>query len=253
MCMLEQFKKFKKYKEYISWEFENKFALLSSVIVCIVGFWANIYEDFNQFVPVLNDLAIAIIGAYIGSLALIFSGVVFLGGLLNGYFEKKLISYSDDKEVVERLYVGYLFLAFNILCMIVLTIILMILAQSNLEKAPIILFEIVYVIYVYLTMFILAYFVALIRNTINLLIIARNIRNTKNLFERANEVRIDMIFQYMYNRSSPEETKKLLKDYICHYIDTLEDAPEMKDELRIYFSQYYGFDLNEVNKKNNDH
>lgn len=75
--MLEQFKKFKKYKEYISKEFENKFALLSSVILCIVGALAGIYDDFDQFVPVLNDLNIAIIGAYIGSLALIFSGVVF--------------------------------------------------------------------------------------------------------------------------------------------------------------------------------
>lgn len=174
-----------------------------------------------------------------------------MGGLLNGHFEKKLISYSDDKDVVERLYVSYLFLAFNILCMIVSTIVLILLTQSNLEKPPIVLFWIIYFLYIYITLFIMAYFVALIRNTISLLIIARNIRNTKNLFERANEVRIDMIFQYMYNKSSPEETKKLLKDYINHYIDTLEDTPEVKDELRIYFSKYYGFDTNEVGKKNN--
>lgn len=239
--MLEQFNKFKKYKEYFSWEFENKFALLFSIIVLIICGIVNLYEDINQFVTTINDFGIALIGAYVGSLALIFSGVVFLGGLLNGHFERKLIKYSEDKDVTEKLYVSYLFLAFNILCMIVLTIVLILFIQSNLVKPPLFIFEITIFVYCYLTFFIMAYFVAIIRNTVDLLIISKNNDYQKSFYERANEVRVDMILQFLYKEATPEETKKYLSNYIKHYIDTLEDSEDMKNKLFAYFSEYYSF------------
>lgn len=247
--MLEQFKKFKKYKEYFSWEFENKFALISSIVILIIGWLVDIYGDINQFVSVLNDLGIALIGAYVGSLALIFSGVVFLGGLLNGRFEKKLIKYSDDEDVTEKLYVSYLFLAFNLLCMIVITIVLILLVQSNLEKPMLLIFEVLFFVYIYLTFFVLAYFVAIIRNTVDLLIISRNADCKKSFYERANEVRVDMILQFLYSKATPEETKKHLANNYTHYIEQLDDSDDMKQELYDYFSVYYSFTDSDSTKR----
>lgn len=242
--MLEQLKKYGKYKEYFAWEFENKVAFITSCMIIIIGILVRFYEDFNQFVPVINDLCIALIGAYVGSLALIFSGVIFLGSLLNNRFEKKLIKYSEDEKIVEKLYASYLFLAFNILVMIIFTILVIITSNSNISITIFIIFWGIVFLYSYLSFFILAYFVAIIRNTVDLILISRNSVKSKSFYERANEVRIDMMFQYLYRAGTPEETKKQMKDYFTHYIDTLEDSDELKDELMKYFSHYYYLDKN---------
>ena len=240
--MFKQFRDFKKYKEYISWEFENKFAFWATCIMIIVGLFVKLYDNLNLFIIFINDICVALIGAYVGSLALIFSGVVFLGGLLNGRFEKELIKYAEDDKATEKLYLSYLFLAFNILCMIVVTIICLLFIHSNLAEPPFVAFEAIFFVYCYFSFFILAYFVAILRNTVDLILISRNVENAKGFYERANEVRVDMIFQYLYSKTSPEETKKLLKDYITHYIEVLDDSEEMKNELKKYFSEYYSFE-----------
>ena len=74
--------------------------------------------------------------------------------------------------------------------------------------------------------------------------ISRNSVKSKSFYERANEVRIDMMFQYLYRAGTQEETKKQMKDYFTHYIDALEDSDELKDELMKYFSHYYYLDKN---------
>ena len=240
--MLKRFKKFDKFKEYISFDFENRFAIIATAIMLILCAIVRFYSNYESYGNIINDLCIALIGAYIGSLALIFSGIVFLADLLTNRFEKMLIKYSEKEDAAERLYFSYLFLAFNLLCLIVGTVAILLFSNSNLAKPPIVAFELVFFVYLYFTFFVLAYFVALIRNTIDLILTARNIKNMKNIYERANEIRIDIILGHIYARCSAEETKASLKKCITDYVNALEDSDEVKKDLLSYFSKYYDFD-----------
>ncbi len=237
--MIKNFIKYGKFREYFSLQFENKFAFISMILILAVFCKVNFYSDFERYQMLLNDLCIALIGAYIGSLALIFSGVVFLGSLLSNEFEKDLIRYTGDPEVAIRLYISYLFLAFNILCTLVVTFIVLIFMNSNLPKPSIVIFFGLIGLYIYLSFFVMAYLVALIRNTVDLIRIEDDKEDTKSFYDRVNEIRIDMIFQYLYSHENPDDIKKDLKSYFTHYISLLDCPVEEKKKYEEYFAKYY--------------
>lgn len=239
--MITQFKKYKKFKEVFSWQFENKFAMVVSIIVLVASMLLDLHNNFNSYIEVINNLSIALIGGYIGTLALIFSGVVFWCSLFNKRFENKLISYTGDAEVVDKLYVSYIFLAFNILCMLVCSVVLLIVINSNNDIVEKIIFYIVEYIYIYWAFYIWGYLVALIKNAVDLIRVQTDIENGKSFYEKANEIRIDMILTYMYRKDTEEQIKTDLGNYLKHSVELLECSEEEKGRLLDYFKQYYDF------------
>lgn len=237
--MITQFRKYKKFNEVFSWQFENKFAMVVSIIVLVFSMLFDMYNNFNDYIEVINNLSIALIGGYIGALALIFSGVVFWCSLFNKRFENKLISYTGDAEVVDKLYVSYIFLAFNILCMLVCSVVLLIAINSRNDIVEEIIFYIVEFIYIYWTFYIWGYLVALIKNAVDLIRVQTDIENGKTFYEKANEIRIDMIFEYLYMKDTEEQIKVDFRNYLKHYVELLECSEEEKGRFLTYFKQYY--------------
>lgn len=83
--MIKKFWEYGKFKEYFAWAFENIFALIGTVLLVIATYYLKIYEDLQNYISILDSTFGVIIGALIGTLALIFSGIVFWGSL----FDKK--------------------------------------------------------------------------------------------------------------------------------------------------------------------
>ena len=70
--MIKKFWKYGKFKEYFAWAFENIFALIGTVLLVIATYYLKIYEDLQNYISILDSTFGVIIGALIGTLALIF-------------------------------------------------------------------------------------------------------------------------------------------------------------------------------------
>lgn len=243
--MIRKFIQYKKFRELFSWDFENRFALLGTVILLFATYFFRIYDDFENYIEMINSLLGVIIGALIGALALIFSGIVFWGSLFDKKFSESLIKYTGDEMVVDRLYTSYLFLNFNILGNIILSLVLMFAINSTIDKVYFILFFIIEAVYVYWFLFILGYIVSIMRRGIELIQLRDESKangNRKTLFETANELRIDIILEVLYRDMPVEEMNKNLMTIINNRIDLMEKTKEEKDKLREYLEEFYSIE-----------
>lgn len=247
--MIKKFWKYGKFKEYFAWAFENIFALIGTVLLVIATYYLKIYEDLQNYISILDSTFGVIIGALIGTLALIFSGIVFWGSLFDKKFRKKIIEYTEDEKTVDKLYISYLFLACNILGNIVFTVLLILVLNSSREKVGQIFFVIIEIVYVYWLLFILGYFVAIMKNGIKLIWLRdgaeENEKDKKSLYESANELRIDVLFELLCRNMTAEETHDTLMNILNNRIKLLDKPEEEKRNLAKYLENYYKLEKNE--------
>lgn len=247
--MIKKFWKYGKFKEYFAWAFENIFALIGTVLLVIATYYLKIYEDLQNYISILDSTFGVIIGALIGTLALIFSGIVFWGSLFDKKFRKKIIEYTEDEKTVDKLYISYLFLACNILGNIVFTVLLILVLNSSREKVGQIFFVIIEIVYVYWLLFILGYFVAIMKNGIKLIWLRdgaeENEKDKKSLYESANELRIDVLFELLCRNMTAEETHDTLMNILNNRIELLDKPEEEKRKLAKYLENYYKLEKNE--------
>ena len=233
--MIKKFWEYGKFKEYFAWAFENIFALIGTVLLVIATYYLKIYEDLQNYISILDSTFGVIIGALIGTLALIFSGIVFWGSLFDKKFRKKIIEYTEDEKTVDKLYISYLFLACNILGNIVFTVLLILVLNSSREKVGQIFFVIIEIVYVYWLLFILGYFVAIMKNGIKLIWLRdgaeENEKDKKSLYESANELRIDVLFELLCRNMTAEETHDTLMNILNNSIKLLDKPEEEKRKL----------------------
>ena len=236
--MIKKFWEYGKFKEYFAWAFENIFALIGTVLLVIATYYLKIYEDLQNYISILDSTFGVIIGALIGTLALIFSGIVFWGSLFDKKFRKKIIEYTEDEKTVDKLYISYLFLACNILGNIVFTVLLILVLNSSREKVGQIFFVIIEIVYVYWLLFILGYFVAIMKNGIKLIWLRdgaeENEKDKKSLYESANELRIDVLFELLCRNMTAEETHDTLMNILNNRIKLLDKPEEEKRKLAKY-------------------
>lgn len=234
--MIKKFWEYGKFKEYFVWAFENRFALIGTVLLVIATYYLKIYEDLQNYISILDSTFGVIIGALIGTLALIFSGIVFWGSLFDKKFRKKIIEYTEDEKTVDKLYISYLFLACNILGNIVFTVLLILALNSSREKVGQIFFVIIEIVYVYWLLFILGYFVAIMKNGIKLIWLRdgaeENEKDKKSLYESANELRIDVLFELLCRNMTAEETHDTLMNILNNRIKLLDKPEEEKESWR---------------------
>lgn len=247
--MIKKFWEYGKFKEYFVWAFENRFALIGTVLLVIATYYLKIYEDLQNYISILDSTFGVIIGALIGTLALIFSGIVFWGSLFDKKFRKKIIEYTEDEKTVDKLYISYLFLACNILGNIVFTVLLILVLNSSREKVGQIFFVIIEIVYVYWLLFILGYFVAIMKNGIKLIWLRdgaeENEKDKKSLYESANELRIDVLFELLCRNMTAEETHDTLMNILNNRIKLLDKPEEEKRKLAKYLENYYKLEKNE--------
>ena len=247
--MIKKFWEYGKFKEYFAWTFENIFALIGTVLLVIATYYLKIYEDLQNYISILDSTFGVIIGALIGTLALIFSGIVFWGSLFDKKFRKKIIEYTEDEKTVDKLYISYLFLACNILGNIVFTVLLILVLNSSREKVGQIFFVIIEIVYVYWLLFILGYFVAIMKNGIKLIWLRdgaeENEKDKKSLYESANELRIDVLFELLCRNMTAEETHDTLMNILNNRIKLLDKPEEEKRKLAKYLENYYKLEKNE--------
>ena len=247
--MIKKFWEYGKFKEYFAWAFENIFALIGTVLLVIATYYLKIYEDLQNYISILDSTFGVIIGALIGTLALIFSGIVFWGSLFDKKFRKKIIEYTEDEKTVDKLYISYLFLACNILGNIVFTVLLILVLNSSREKVGQIFFVIIEIVYVYWLLFILGYFVAIMKNGIKLIWLRdgaeENEKDKKSLYESANELRIDVLFEILCRNMTAEETHDTLMNILNNRIKLLDKPEEEKRKLAKYLENYYKLEKNE--------
>ena len=247
--MIKKFWEYGKFKEYFVWAFENRFALIGTVLLVIATYYLKIYEDLQNYISILDSTFGVIIGALIGTLALIFSGIVFWGSLFDKKFRKKIIEYTEDEKTVDKLYISYLFLACNILGNIVFTVLLILALNSSREKVGQIFFVIIEIVYVYWLLFILGYFVAIMKNGIKLIWLRdgaeENEKDKKSLYESANELRIDVLFELLCRNMTAEETHDTLMNILNNRIKLLDKPEEEKRKLAKYCINYYKLEKNE--------
>jgi len=247
--VIKKFWEYGKFKEYFVWAFENRFALIGTVLLVIATYYLKIYEDLQNYISILDSTFGVIIGALIGTLALIFSGIVFWGSLFDKKFRKKIIEYTEDEKTVDKLYISYLFLACNILGNIVFTVLLILALNSSREKVGQIFFVIIEIVYVYWLLFILGYFVAIMKNGIKLIWLRdgaeENEKDKKSLYESANELRIDVLFELLCRNMTAEETHDTLMNILNNRIKLLDKPEEEKRKLAKYLENYYKLEKNE--------
>lgn len=247
--MIKKFWEYGKFKEYFAWAFENIFVLIGTVLLVIATYYLKIYEDLQNYISILDSTFGVIIGALIGTLALIFSGIVFWGSLFDKKFRKKIIEYTEDEKTVDKLYISYLFLACNILGNIVFTVLLILVLNSSREKVGQIFFVIIEIVYVYWLLFILGYFVAIMKNGIKLIWLRdgaeENEKDKKSLYESANELRIDVLFELLCRNMTAEETHDTLMNILNNRIKLLDKPEEEKRKLAKYLENYYKLEKNE--------
>lgn len=237
--MIAKFKQFKRFRSLLGIEFENKFAYIGSAIIVLCSIWGEVYQNLNQYIDVLNSISNMLMGAYIGTLALIFSGVVFGSGLFTKKFEEDLIRYTGKEDVVDELFNSYLFLAFITICMIVGSMISIVLVNSCLPVPHFTIFYFCELVYVYFNLYIIGYFVGIINNTIELLRIRDKNISDKSFYERMNEIRIDIFLKELIRSNNTDEEKKKLRMLLQNHIDAMELPEEEKDKITGYFRKYY--------------
>lgn len=243
--MIRKFLKYNKFAEFFANEFENKFAFIGTLILLSATYFFRVYDDLANYVDVFNSLLGGIIGALIGALALIFSGIVFWGSLFDKKFTEDLIRYTEDEDVIDKLYTSYLFLNFNILCNIILSLILLFAINSSIEKVCLGLFLAIEAIYAYWFLFIIGYLVATMRNCIDLIQLrdeAEAKGDKKTIYETANELRIDILFELLYRKMSAEEMHENLMTIINNRINMMDKPQEEKEKLAEYLEKFYSLE-----------
>lgn len=239
--MIKRFKKYKKFKEYISWNFENKFAICSTTFLFVFAITFKTWESFDAFEEMISSVLSTWLGAIIGSLALIFAGIVFWASLFDRKFAITINEYAQDENAIERLYTSYLFLAFNIICNCVITLILLFAINSNIQILPVVVFYLLLYVYCFWAFFIIGYFVGIINNCIELIQIKNNEQKQvgKSLYDKANELRIDLLLELICKNLTEDETEAAIINTLKRRVNLGDFSEEEKLALLDYFLFHY--------------
>ncbi len=96
--------------------------------------------------------------------------------------------------------------------------------------------------YIYWFLFVLGYAVAIMRNCVDLILLREDIvenEKNKSLYDTANELRIDILLEVLYNNASSQEMHDNLLKIIDNRIDMMDRSDKQKDKLRKYLHDYY--------------
>lgn len=237
--IFDRFTENNKWHDYLNFKsFEIKMSLITVLAILVLFYTLNIYDNFNAFLLPLQNLTLYIFQALIGMLGIILAGLAIIVGLLNKETIHS-IEKHNDKLSLQKTLISFEFLSFNIGIGIFIFVIIHLILYSKQSLINTILFYFILAIVTYFLAFIMFYTISLIGNCIRVFYI-NNIYNDiatkeKNIYEAANEVRIDYLL-YALQKQTHVSPNELLDD-----LDKFVDATNSKDkeEIKKYLRSYY--------------
>ena len=111
--LINRFNKYNKFKEFTDLDsMEVKAALFLTILTFIIcGIGLNLYENFNDFEPALQNICIYISTAMIGLIGIILAGIAIIIGTLNND-NMSIIEKNVGEDAIEEILISFEFLAF---------------------------------------------------------------------------------------------------------------------------------------------
>lgn len=236
--MLKILFKNKRWKDYIDYKSaEVKIAACLGIILTFIFLQCGIYEDFDVFFGAVAQVLSIIMSGYISIIGFSLSGVAIIISL----FSRKtlnLIEKVNGDGTFEQMMSTFVFLGFNSAIGFIITVVTYFLINMPREMVSKFIFIIIMFGEIYFTLFNIFYVVALIAYCLKVVSIRNvyeKIEENQNLREKANEIRIDLLFKALVEKYhiSQEEFLKALENAVN------ESDSDEKENLIQYFRSYY--------------
>lgn len=235
--MLKSILKYKKYRDVINiHETEVVFSIVCAAGLCLMLNALNLYDNFNIFSSVIDNILNCFIEGYLGIIGFALSGMALMLGL----FSKKQIERIEKlngKGVLEKIMSSYAFLGFISAINLVILLIMSFVIASDKPMIAKVWFWLLTACIIYLSLFNVFYAVSLVFNCISLFIIYKTytIETIDENLPLANEVRVDYMLRILVQlcqldredvleqleKESSDlsgETRRILKEYFeKHY------------------------------------
>ena len=239
--LINRFNKYNKFKEFTDLDsMEVKAALFLTILTFIIcGIGLNLYENFNDFEPALQNICIYISTSMIGLIGIILAGIAIIIGTLNND-NMSIIEKNVGEDAIEEILISFEFLAFISAIEVVIFFILYLILYSQEYLWNKTIFYLISFIIIYLFIFTIFYTVSLVSNTVHFFISIKKYDKIsleeKSLINIANEVRIDFIISLILksNDINKDEFSNALLEFVqkCN-------VSNKKDELENYLKKYY--------------
>lgn len=255
--------KYKKLFDYIDVRnFEVLLSVFATFVIFIVMYFINIYSNFYTLTDKICDIILCIIGALIGALGILLAGVAFIAGLFTSeYIEaltyglkilknkrncvrnnKRRVECETGEEIMDMLMSSFIFLSMHIGLYVIYLIVIYFLINSTIEIVSRVPFYILLFISLYMLIFALFYTIALVYNCIELNIIKNRFyssyKKEKSFYDKANEIRIDMIIATILSEYEGDKKTKVL-DALKEATNKSNYSDIEKIELLRYFEKVY--------------
>lgn len=227
---------------------EVKLSVIFTIVLTIAAFRFSIYENFYLISEQVQNLLLEILSAMIGFIGIALSGVAIITGLFSQK-EIEAIERVNGKNKFEQIMSSFLYISLCCACYTMLICVTYICIALNRPAVNRISFYIFIAFMIYGICFIMFYIVSLVGNCIRIFSIRNKYNKTqeKTLYEKANEIRVDLLFKIILENLHAEEDFsdfiKLLEKY------TKEYDPKNADEIIDYFHSYYKAGNDKTNKK----
>lgn len=254
--MIHKLIRYNKIYDYIDIKnIEVKMSLCTTLIIFIVMLWIKVHSNFDVFAEYICDGVLCIIGALIGILGILLAGVAFVASLFTPDYvdavacglkalhqKKKFLDFKNGEEVVEDILNSFIFLSLHIGLYIIYLIVIYFLINSTISIIPILQFYIVTIISIYMLVFTLFYTISLIYSCVDLNIIKtrfyKSYKVEKTFYEKANEIRIDMVIATLLSNYQGDK-KAVILDSLNDIIEKSNYSECDKSDLMLYFKKVY--------------
>lgn len=235
--LLANFREYNKWGDIINLNLmECQVSLILTLVILIILGLLDVRGHYKCFETAFQNIVLYISAALIGMIGIILAGIAIIIGVLNKEI-KVQIEKANGADSIERILTSFAFLTFIIGLQIVMFFMIYIALYSPNKVFPTIMFYCSIGLISYLFLFTIFYTVSLVGNCIKLYIIANTYSDIiyldKNIYTKANEIRIDFILHSLLQG----ETKQEFLDKLYKFID--ESRLDNKEQLKKYLNEYY--------------
>lgn len=220
-------------------EKEVQYALVLSIIMMILLYFLNIYDDFITIQDKIINILELLLGEVIGLLGFSISAIAIIVTLFSKE-EMVQIEKINRKKILEDFLSSYVFLNISIAVEVVEFVIVVFTMTSNASQINATLFWIISWILIYHFFFNIFYLVALVRNCVELYKIKRIYgeiqREEWRFVDEINDVRIEFLLSSLMNvcNCSQQEMKEFMIEFV-------KNRPsENRERLEKYIEKRYG-------------
>ncbi|MCF8010943.1 MAG: hypothetical protein K9L17_10315 [Clostridiales bacterium] len=215
---------------------ECRMGLMFAVIMLLLAYYLDVYNSIDVFLVPMQNITLFIATTLFGMIGIILAGLAIVIGKLD-HNVVKLIDKLNGKNTTERMLVSFEYLAFNIGVQVMAFLMIYFILFSPKPLVCEFLFYVIFGFISYWLSFTLFYIISIMSNVIKIFHITNTYNEIlvteKNVYEEANEIRIDFLLHSLLKDDQREEFLNKLFDFV--------DASNIsnKDVVKKYLAQYY--------------